>query len=111
MFYLGVNGSCSLFNVIDTMLGLTMWMSDVSGNPYLFVVGISCFTLCFVVVGSIKHEYKEWDEKTPQVTTCNANTKNLAQGSTVPQEVDAKREVVFTYDVTFKVLHSNCFVD
>lgn len=61
--------------------------------------------LCYC--NSIKHEYKEWDEKNPQVTTCNANTKNLAQGSTVPQEVDIKKEVVFTYDVTFKVLSNN----
>lgn len=55
-----------------------------------------------VTPNSIKHDYKEWDEKNPQVTTCNANTKNLVQGSTVPQEVDANKEVVFTYDVSFK---------
>ncbi|MBA0869452.1 hypothetical protein Goshw_028203 [Gossypium schwendimanii] len=57
---------------------------------------------CVALVNSINHEYKEWDEKNPQVTTCNKDTKNLIQGSTVPQEVDAGKEVVFTYDVTFK---------
>lgn len=57
------------------------------------------------MVYSINHEYKEWDEKNPQVTTCNQNTKNLVQGSTVPQEVDTDKEVVFTYDVTFKVCY------
>ncbi|KAK3426761.1 hypothetical protein EUGRSUZ_F03131 [Eucalyptus grandis] len=54
-----------------------------------------------VTPNSIKHDYKEWDAKNPQVTTCNANTKNLVQGSTVPQEVDTDKEVVFTYDVSF----------
>ncbi|CAM8938097.1 unnamed protein product [Rhodiola kirilowii] len=50
---------------------------------------------------SIHHEYKEWDEKNPQLVTCNSNTKNIIQGST-PQEVDAGKEIVFTYDVTFE---------
>lgn len=57
-----------------------------------------------VTVNSINHEYKEWNDKNPQVTTCNKDTKNLMQGSTVPQEVDTDKDVVFTYDVSFKVL-------
>ena len=60
---------------------------------------------------SINHEYKEWDEKNPQVSTCNQNTKNLVQGSTVPQDVDTNKEVVFTYDVTFKVRIGKTLVD
>nr|GMC73159.1 transmembrane 9 superfamily member 7-like [Ipomoea batatas] len=55
-----------------------------------------------VTPNSINHEYKEWNEKNPQVTTCNQNTKNILQGTTVPQEVDTNKEVVFTYDVSFK---------
>lgn len=54
-------------------------------------------------VSSINHEYKEWDEKNPQLITCNKDTKNLPPGSAVPQEVDAEKEIVFTYDVSFKV--------
>ncbi|GAA0142800.1 transporter [Lithospermum erythrorhizon] len=50
---------------------------------------------------SINHEYKEWDEKNPQLTTCNEKTKSFLQGSSVPQEVDKAMEIVFTYDVTF----------
>lgn len=57
-----------------------------------------------VTVNSINHEYKEWNDKNPQVTTCNKDTKNLMQGSTVPQEVDTNKDIVFTYDVSFKVL-------
>ncbi|MED6221083.1 Transmembrane 9 superfamily member 7, partial [Stylosanthes scabra] len=55
-----------------------------------------------VTPNSINHEFKDWNEKNPQVTTCNKDTKNLMQGSTVPQEVDTNKDVVFTYDVTFK---------
>ncbi|KAL0341892.1 UNVERIFIED_CONTAM: Transmembrane 9 superfamily member 7 [Sesamum calycinum] len=55
-----------------------------------------------VTPGSINHEYKAWDEKNQNVPTCNQNTKNLVQGSTVPQEVDEGKEVIFSYDVTFK---------
>ncbi|KAF6174931.1 hypothetical protein GIB67_026419 [Kingdonia uniflora] len=51
---------------------------------------------------SINHEYKVWDEKNPQLVTCNPNTKNFIQGSYVPQEVDTDKEIVFTYDVSFK---------
>jgi len=58
----------------------------------------------YVPVNSINHEYKEWNDKDPQVTTCNKDTKNLMQGSTVPQEVDTGKDIVFTYDVSFKVL-------
>lgn len=55
-----------------------------------------------VTPNSINHEYKEWDEKNPQVTTCNKDTKNLVQGTAIPQEVDKDKEIVFTFDVTFK---------
>ncbi|XP_023000345.1 transmembrane 9 superfamily member 7 [Cucurbita maxima] len=55
-----------------------------------------------VTPNSINHEYKEWDEKNPQLITCNKDTKNFIQGSTVPQEVDMNKEIAFTYDVSFK---------
>ncbi|RWR78072.1 transmembrane 9 superfamily member 7-like protein [Cinnamomum micranthum f. kanehirae] len=49
---------------------------------------------------SINHEYKgDWDDKNPQLVTCN---KNMIQGSTNPQEVEKDKEVIFTYDVSFK---------
>ncbi|GER53515.1 endomembrane protein 70 protein family [Striga asiatica] len=33
------------------------------------------------------------DDKNPNVPTCNQNTKNLVQGSTVPQEVDKDKDI------------------
>lgn len=55
------------------------------------------------IANSINHEYKEWDEKNPQVVTCNKDTKNLPPRSTTPQEVEVDKDIVFTYDVSFKV--------
>ncbi|KAK6914757.1 Nonaspanin (TM9SF) [Dillenia turbinata] len=72
-----------------------MYHSDL-GTDSARIVGFE------VTPNSIKHEYKDWDEKNPQLVTCNANTKTIIQGSTVPQKVEAGKEVVFTYDVTFK---------
>ncbi|GER45024.1 endomembrane protein 70 protein family [Striga asiatica] len=51
---------------------------------------------------SIKHEFQEWDENNPKVTTCNPNTKNIVQGGAIRQEVDKDNEIIFTYDVTYK---------
>lgn len=59
----------------------------------------------FLSLDSVLHEYKEWDEKDPQLTTCNKDTKNLIQSNTVPQEVEEGKEIVFTYDVAFKVAY------
>ncbi|MQL80237.1 hypothetical protein Taro_012691 [Colocasia esculenta] len=53
-----------------------------------------------VVPTSINHEHKEGDDKNPRLVTCNQNTK-IVPGNHSPQEVDADKEIVFTYDVTF----------
>ncbi|XP_058073932.1 transmembrane 9 superfamily member 7-like isoform X3 [Magnolia sinica] len=51
---------------------------------------------------SINHEYKQpWDEKNPQLLTCNPKTNNRIQ-DTGPQEVILDKEVIFTYDVSFQ---------
>lgn len=71
-------------------------------NIHVIIIS-SLISLTLIFLNSINHEYKEWDEKNPQLITCNKDTKNLIQGSTVPQEVDTKKEIVFTYDVSFKV--------
>ncbi|XP_058073931.1 transmembrane 9 superfamily member 7-like isoform X2 [Magnolia sinica] len=53
-------------------------------------------------VNIINHEYKQpWDEKNPQLLTCNPKTNNRIQ-DTGPQEVILDKEVIFTYDVSFQ---------
>ncbi|KAF8406890.1 hypothetical protein HHK36_006011 [Tetracentron sinense] len=55
-----------------------------------------------VTPNSINHEYKVWDENNPQVVTCNPSTKDIIQSSTVPQEIDVDKDVIFTYDASFE---------
>ncbi|XAR53440.1 hypothetical protein NMG60_11021992 [Bertholletia excelsa] len=51
---------------------------------------------------SVNHKYKNWDDENPQLITCNRRTKTYIQLSAGPQELDAGKEVVFTYDVSFE---------
>ncbi|KAH6801511.1 transmembrane nine 7 [Perilla frutescens var. hirtella] len=57
-----------------------------------------------VAPSSIKHDF-EWDGNM-KASTCNQNTKNIVQGDAALQEVDAGKEITFSYDVTFKVIPS-----
>ncbi|PIA45859.1 hypothetical protein AQUCO_01600241v1 [Aquilegia coerulea] len=50
---------------------------------------------------SIKHEYDgDWNENT-RLKTCDPHAKVMVTGSDSPQEVEEKKEVIFTYDVEF----------
>ncbi|KAI3512543.1 hypothetical protein L1887_19859 [Cichorium endivia] len=60
---------------------------------------------------SIKHEYKGWGEMNRQLTMCNQNTEKIIQGNTKPQEVATGQEVMFTYDVTFKLEDDDGWAD
>jgi transmembrane 9 superfamily protein 2/4 len=52
---------------------------------------------------SVKHEYEgEWDENT-RLTTCDPHAKKIISGTEPPQEVEDKKEIIFTYDVEFQV--------
>ncbi|KAL8189548.1 hypothetical protein R6Q57_029114 [Mikania cordata] len=51
---------------------------------------------------SVKHQYDgEWTDKN-RLTTCDAHAKRMVTGSDPPQEVDNKKEIIFTYDVDFQ---------
>ncbi|KAL4334133.1 hypothetical protein GQ457_07G043980 [Hibiscus cannabinus] len=51
---------------------------------------------------SIKHEYEgKWSENT-RLTTCDPHTKRTVVNSNTPQEVDANKEIIFTYDVEYQ---------
>ncbi|CAG7891456.1 unnamed protein product [Brassica rapa] len=51
---------------------------------------------------SVKHEYDgEWSEKA-RLTTCDPHKKRLVVSSSTPQEVEPKKEIIFTYDVEFE---------
>ncbi|KAG5564009.1 hypothetical protein RHGRI_000252 [Rhododendron griersonianum] len=51
---------------------------------------------------SVKHEYEgEWSETT-RLTTCDPHAKRSVTTSDSPQEVEDKKEIIFTYDVEFQ---------
>ncbi|KAF5725878.1 transmembrane 9 superfamily member 8 [Tripterygium wilfordii] len=51
---------------------------------------------------SVKHEYEgEWNDNI-RLTTCDPHAKRLVTNSDSPQEVEDKKEVIFTYDVEFE---------
>ncbi|GFS31448.1 endomembrane protein 70 protein family [Actinidia rufa] len=50
---------------------------------------------------SVNHEYEgDWSGKT-RLTTCDAHAKRAVTNSEAPQEVEDKKEIIFTYDVEF----------
>lgn len=53
---------------------------------------------------SVKHEYEgKWDEKKTRLVTCDPHNKHTVVNNNTPQEVEANKEIVFTYDVEFQV--------
>ena len=61
---------------------------------------------CFMVEpASVKHGYAVWDEVMPQLDTCTAEKHPLdsSQSTVMPQVIALGEEVVFTYDVMFKM--------
>ncbi|KAL2338525.1 hypothetical protein Fmac_012971 [Flemingia macrophylla] len=51
---------------------------------------------------SVKHGYEgKWNENT-RLTTCDPHARKLVTSSESPQEVEDKKEIIFTYDVEFE---------
>ena len=76
------------------LLVLTPWMR------YLLWLLIFCY---FDAI-SVKHEYEGvWTSDKPRLTTCDPHAKRTVTNSESPQEVEDKKEILFTYDVDFKV--------
>lgn len=51
---------------------------------------------------SVKHEYDgDWNGKN-RLTTCDPHAKRTVTSSDSPQEVEDKKEIIFTYDVEFE---------
>ncbi|KAJ9167651.1 hypothetical protein P3X46_019266 [Hevea brasiliensis] len=52
---------------------------------------------------SVKHEYEgKWNDEKTRLTTCDPHAKHTVVNSNTPQEVEGKKEVIFTYDVEFQ---------
>lgn len=60
-------------------------------------------TVNYYVNSSVKHEYEgEWNDK-KRLTTCDPHARRTVTNSENPQEVEDKKEIIFTYDVEFQV--------
>ncbi|KAJ3708042.1 hypothetical protein LUZ61_011747 [Rhynchospora tenuis] len=52
---------------------------------------------------SAKHEFEgEWNGNKTRLTTCDPHSKRLITNSDTPQEVEANKDIIFTYDVDFE---------
>lgn len=56
---------------------------------------------------SVKHVYDRWEKHATKLSTCNPYKKIFVSSAQEWQEIDNGQEVVFTYDVAFKVRNSS----
>lgn len=53
---------------------------------------------------SVKHKSEgKWNADRPELKTCNSNSMKFVSEKDIKQEVKEGEEIIFTYDVTFKV--------
>ena len=56
---------------------------------------------------SVKHKYDgKWDAEKPVLKSCNPATMKFVTDKDEKQELKEGQEIIFTYDVSFKVNHS-----
>ena len=54
---------------------------------------------------SVKHKYSgKWNADTPSLTSCNPGGMKFVTDKDEKQELKEGQEIIFTYDVSFKVL-------
>ena len=54
---------------------------------------------------SVKHKYDgKWDADKPELKTCNPSSMKFVTEKDPKQELKEGEEVIFSYDVAFKVL-------
>jgi acid phosphatase class B len=56
---------------------------------------------------SVKHEYERWNEDKTKLLTCNPHEKVWVSDTQAAQEIEVGAEIVFSYDINFKVLFTN----
>lgn len=65
---------------------------------------ISVFDIFNSPFCSVKHVFEgQWSGNTTRLTTCDPHAKQTVVNSNNPQEIEADKDIIFTYDVEFKV--------
>ena len=60
----------------------------------------------------MKHKYDgKWDPEKPELKTCNPSNMKYVTEKDTKQEVKDNEEIIFTYDVVFKVCTPSGFSD
>lgn len=58
---------------------------------------------------SVKHEYEgQWSGNKTRLSTCDPHARRSVVNSDAPQEVEANKDIIFTYDVDFQVRLDHC---
>ena len=56
-------------------------------------------------LASVKHQFDDkWNGADTRLSTCDPHASKFVTNSDSPQEVEAGKEIIFTYDVRFEVL-------
>ncbi|KAF5748119.1 hypothetical protein HS088_TW04G00069 [Tripterygium wilfordii] len=99
-YYLGLKGQYSGSKVdryfINNHLAFTVkYHKDLQSDPAR-IVGFEVKSF------SVKHEYEgNWNDDKTRLITCDPHAKHMVVNSNSPQEVEEKKEIIFTYDVEF----------
>ena len=97
-------------------------------KPFRFVLNYSChisfvwhllhtdtilftpFYVFYTSGASINHQFEgQWNDKNTRLITCDPHASKLVTNSDTPQEVEAGKEIIFTYDVGFEVMFLTAF--
>ena len=67
----------------------------------LYEMGLRYFDTFFA---SVKHQIDDkWNGVDTRLSTCDPHASKFVINSDSPQEVEADKEIIFTYDVRFEV--------
>jgi hypothetical protein len=67
--------------------------------------------LFYTSVASINHQFEgQWNDKNTRLITCDPHANKLVTSSDTPQEVEAGKEIIFTYDVGYEVIFGMAFL-
>jgi len=69
------------------------------------------FYVFYTSGASINHQFEgQWNDKNTRLITCDPHASKLVTNSDTPQEVEAGKEIIFTYDVGFEVIFLMAFL-
>ena len=92
--------------------GVSLWSSRMIHDIYamscykfFYVHRYSVHLIIYCVCCSRKHKPDgDWKGNATRLKTCNPHSGHLVVNSDGPQQIEANKEIIFTYDVNFEVV-------